>query len=425
MSRPSQAVTAAPAVAPARKQVLFLAKLFPWPLTSGARQRAFHLARAIAARHDVWMIVHDAPPSHGALEAFKQASGCRHVEFVSRLDPATALRAGPLGRKLRSVRARLASVPEFVQVNWTPALVAAIRRLVALHPVDVVFATQSWMAEHARAAGIGPVIVDLDDVLSIMSRQVLAVSSWRVRTPLAYLDAAKDRFYERLLPSRFAHVVVAKAEDRSFFRVKDRDRTSVVENGTFIAVDPIPEPAIADTLIFIGTLGHEPNVDAIRWFAAEVLPPIWAARPDVRFIVAGFGSGEEVRDVLADPRCTLYESPPDLTPLYARASVVVAPVRLGGGTRIKILEALAYGRATVSTRFAAEGLGLLDGQDLEFADTAESMAARCLDLLGDRDRRLTLAATGRAHVARRFDWARITAGVPDLVAEISDAAPRS
>jgi glycosyltransferase involved in cell wall biosynthesis len=145
---------------------------------------------------------------------------------------------------------------------------------------------------------------------------------------------------------------------------------------------------------------------------------MWDARPDVRLIVAGFGSGEAVQDVLHDPRCELHESPPDLAPLYARAAVVVAPVRIGGGTRIKILEALARGRATVSTRFAAEGLGLRDGEDLEFADTAQSMAARCLVLLGDREKRQALAVTGRAHVARRFDWTRVTTDVPELVTRV-------
>jgi glycosyltransferase involved in cell wall biosynthesis len=401
-----------------RRQVLYLAKLFPWPLTSGARQRVFHLARAIAERHDVRMIVHDAAPSRDVVDAFRAACGCSRVEFVSRVVPSAA-NGGFFRRKVRGLRSRLSPMPAFVQGNWTPALVDAIRTLVEHQPIDVAFATQSWMAEHARAAGIDTVIVDVDDLLSIMSRQLVTASGWRLRTPIDYLDAVKDRRYERSLPSRFSHVVVAKVEDRSFFRPRDRARTSVVENGTSMAVEPIAEPAVADTLIFVGTLGYEPNIDAIRWFAAEVLPLIWAERPDVRLIVAGFGSGEDVRDVLADPRCTLYESPPDLGPLYARAAVVVAPVRIGGGTRIKILEALARGRATVSTRFAAEGLGLRDGEDLELADAPESMAARCLVLLGDRDRRVRLATAGRAHVARRFDWARITAGAAELVSRVA------
>jgi glycosyltransferase involved in cell wall biosynthesis len=398
--------------------VLFLAKLFPWPLNNGARQRVFHLARAIAEQHDVRIIVHDATPSAAEVDAFRDACGCTHVDFVTRAVPAASAGVGVFRRKLRSIRLKFSSLPAFVQVTWTTALVDAIRALVANEPVDVVFATQSWIAEHARAAGIDPVIVDVDDLLSVMSRQLVSASGWRLRAPIDYLDAVRDRLYERSLPSRFRHVVVAKAEDRSFFRSRDLDRTSVVENGTRIAVEPIPEPPVADTLIFVGALEYEPNVDAVRWFATDVLPRIWAARPEVRLIVAGFGSGHEVRDVLEDPRCTLLESPPSLAPLYARASVVVAPVRMGGGTRIKILEALAYGRATVSTRFAAEGLGLRGGEDLEFADTPQSMAARCLVLLGDREKRHALAVTGRAHVMRRFDWARVTTDVPKLVERV-------
>ena len=418
MSRAPQAVTVTTTDLPIRRQVLFLAKLFPWPLNNGARQRVFHLARALAERHDMRMIIHDAAPSDAVLDAFQDACGCSQVDFIPRAAPATSAGVGVFRRRLRSLRLRLSYLPEFVQVTWTRALVDDIRALVEHHPIDVVFATQSWMAEHARAAGVDTIIVDVDDLLSVMSRQLVSASGWRLRTPIDYLDAVRDRFYERSLPSRFAHVVVAKTEDRSFFRSRDRDRTSVVENGTRIAMEPLPEPAVADTLIFVGALEYEPNVDAVRWFATDVLPRIWAARPDVRLIVAGFGSGHEVRDVLDDPRCTLHESPPNLAPLYARASVVVAPVRMGSGTRIKILEALAYGRATVSTRFAAEGLGLREGTDLEFADTPQSITAHCVALLGDRDKRRALAAEGRAHVARRFDWARVTADVPELVARV-------
>lgn len=101
----------------------------------------------------------------------------------------------------------------------------------------------------------------------------------------------------------------------------------------------------------------------------------------MHFVVAGYGSAEALADVPPDPRCTLYESPPDLGPLYDAASVVVTPVRMGGGTRIKILEALGHGRAVVSTSFAAEGLGLRGGIDLEFAHTPGDIAAVCLQLL--------------------------------------------
>ena len=137
----------------------------------------------------------------------------------------------------------------------------------------------------------------------------------------------------------------------------------------------------------------------------------------------GFGSGAALRDVLSDPRCSLHESPPDLTPLYTRAAVVIAPVRIGGGTRIKILEALANGRAMVSTVFAAEGLGLRGGIDIEYAGSSGAIAAMCIGLLGDAPRRRALATSGRARVAEQFDWERIEKRLPKLISDF--AAHRS
>jgi len=276
------------------------------------------------------------------------------------------------------------------------------------------------MAEHARAAGLGAIMVDVDDLISLMSRQLLASVPWGVRKPLRLFEAAKDVSYERSLPQRFSHVVVAKAEDQEFFRPEARSRVSVIPNGITIRPVQLPEPAVADHLLFVGTLGYEPNIDAIRWFAAEALPLIWQHRPDVRLDVAGFGSGAALRDALSDSRCTRHESPPDLTPLYARAAVVIAPVRIGGGTRIKILEALANGRAMVSTAFAAEGLSLRAGTDIEFADSPGAIAALCVALLGDESRRRALAASGRARVAEQFDWERIERRLPKLINDFVD-----
>jgi polysaccharide biosynthesis protein PslH len=116
-----------------------------------------------------------------------------------------------------------------------------------------------------------------------------------------------------------------------------------------------------------------------------------------------------------DSRIVLHESPPDLSPLYASAALAVAPIRSGGGTRIKILEALAAGRAMICTEFAAEGLELRDGTDLEFANSDEDIAARISELIDDPARRSVLGSSGRLNVAQRFDWSRIESDLALLV----------
>jgi glycosyltransferase involved in cell wall biosynthesis len=412
---------------PTRRTVLFLAKLFPWPLNFGARQRVFHLARGIAAAHEVSVVALDAEPSPADRAEFLARSGCARVTVVPRRAAATratapaSFAARAVG-KMQSLDARLRSpLPPFVREAWSEELMSILERLRAEGTFDIVYATQSWMAEHARAAGFPRIVVDVDDLLSHLSRQRAATSGWHRRKPIELFDAAKDARYERSLPKRFTRVVVAKTEDRDFFAATDRERVTVVPNGITLPAAPSPEPAVADTLLFVGTLGYGPNIDAVQWFATEILPLIWKENAGVRFNAAGFGSAGGLADVLRDPRCAVYESPPDLAPLYDGAAVVVTPVRIGGGTRIKILEALGRGRAVVSTTFAAEGLGLRGGVDLEYADTPGEFAARCLELLGDRGRRGALAAAGRATVAAKFDWVSIERELPDLVSAVAGA----
>jgi len=408
-----------------RLNVLFLANLFPWPLNFGARQRAFHMARGIAAAHKVSVVALASEPPAGDKVDFIAQSGCSQVSVV----PLEAVSAdGQTERrllarvvdKIRSVDARVRSpLPPFVRDRWSSEFLSVLDGIRRQGTIEVVFATRSWMAEHARAAGFERIIVDVDDLMSSMSWQRVASSGWHRRMPIELFDAAKNERYERSLPERFNHVVVAKSEDREFFAAKDRGRVSIVPNGITIPAMSSPEPTIANTLLFIGTLGYGPNIDAVQWFMSEVLPLVWREDGDVRFIVAGHGSAEALADVLEDPRCMVHESPPDLAPLYDEAAVVVTPVRIGGGTRIKILEALGHGRAVVSTTFAAEGLGLRGGVDLEYADTAAEMAARCLELLRDRPRRCALAAAGRASVRARFNWEAIEDALPGLVSGVA------
>lgn len=407
-----------------RRHVLFLASPFPWPLNSGSRQRIFHLARGIAAAHNVSVIAFDAVPCSENVTAFLANSGCKEVTIVPRQQPGggTAFSESVLGRmvdKVRSVDARLRSpLPTYVRDVWSNALVEAIRSFAREHPVDVVYATRSWMAEHARCAGLSPIAVDVDDLVSIISKHRVSSSGWHRRKLIELFDASKEAAYERTLPERFARVIVVKQEDRDFFPVEYHGRVSVVPNGVTIPPLPITEPPVADTLLFVGTLGYGPNIDAARWFATKVLPLIWNSRADVRLSIAGYGSASALRDVLSDSRCTIHESPDDLIPLYARAALVVAPVRRGGGTRIKILEALARGRAVLATPFAAEGLGLRRGVDIELAETPAEMAALAIALLADPPRRIALARAGRAQVVERFDWGRIETALGPLVSNL-------
>jgi polysaccharide biosynthesis protein PslH len=371
------------------------------------------------------MVAFDDHPPDAAKEALLVASGCTDMVIVSRPEPSTVVHAPR--SSLRRVRARLESLrqrvrspmPGFVQDSWSVPLVSQLGRLQRAEQFDLIYATQSWMAEQARAAGFDRIVVDVDDLLSTISCAQVKGIGWSTRSTIQRFDAAKETRYERSLPRRFEHVVVAKQQDLSFFPQPDRARVSVIPNGIFIPDRPLREARDSCRLLFVGTLGYGPNIDAVRWLATDIMPLVWRVRADACLDVAGFGSGAQIANVLDDPRCTIYESPPDLEPLYREAALALAPVLTGGGTRIKVLEALAFDRAMVCTTFAADGLGLRGGVDLEFADSAERFADRIIALLGDPVRRMTLASSGRMQVAEHFDWLEIERGLSELVARLS------
>jgi glycosyltransferase involved in cell wall biosynthesis len=162
-----------------------------------------------------------------------------------------------------------------------------------------------------------------------------------------------------------------------------------------------------NSLVFTGTMDFRPNVDAILWFVKEVLPLIQVEIPDVHVNVVGQRPHQRLDPLRENPSVTLTGFVEDVRPYIANAALYVAPLRMGGGTRLKLLEAMAMGKAVVATRLGAEGYPVTDGRELVLADTATDFAERVISLLQSPKRRAALGRTARAFVERRYDWRAI------------------
>ena len=164
-------------------------------------------------------------------------------------------------------------------------------------------------------------------------------------------------------------------------------------------------------------MDFRPNVDAVLWFAREVLPQIRAAVPDVRFLIVGQRPHRRLDSLRNDPAVELTGWVEDPRPYIAEASVYVAPLRMGGGTRLKLLEAMAMGKAVVATRLGAEGFPVQDGREMVLADTPDEFATAVVGLLRSPERREALEQAGRRFVEERYDWSVI---VPRVEAVYGD-----
>jgi glycosyltransferase involved in cell wall biosynthesis len=165
-------------------------------------------------------------------------------------------------------------------------------------------------------------------------------------------------------------------------------------------------------------MDFRPNVDAVLWFAEQVLPLIAASTPDVHLYVVGQRPHRRLRQLADNPRVTITGRVDDPKPYIARAEVYVVPLRVGGGTRLKLLEAMSMGKAVVSTHLGAEGFPVSDGKELVLADDPAAFASAVVQLIDNPEWRSALGKEGRAFVKQKYDWQIIVPQIEALYTSV-------
>ena len=180
---------------------------------------------------------------------------------------------------------------------------------------------------------------------------------------------------------------------------------------------PSATPQPLRDLVFIGSMDWMPNIDGVRWFVDEVLPRVRARRPDCTLTIAGRKPTNAITELAArDPRILVTGGVPDIRPYVWGAAVSIVPLRIGGGTRLKIYESMAARVPVVSTSIGAEGLAIHPPNDIRIADTAEEFAAQCLDLLENPQQRSAIADAAWTMVAERFSWESVAQQFEQILA---------
>lgn len=309
---------------------------------------------------------------------------------------------------------RLASpLPRVIQ-NWqSKGLRAFFRDLRQRVQYDVAWIDRSYVATVARRAGFESIVIDVDEVETAKVRRALTSTVAGRDRLWRQWDAAKLSHFERRLPRHTWRVVVCKEEDRSYFD-GSRGNVFVVPNGILEGSPATLDAANSGRLLFVGAMDYGPNDDAACWFAERILPLINQRSQIATFDIVGQHPGPQVT-ALNDGACVkVHGRVPEVAPYYQDATVVVAPIRQGSGTRLKVLEALSNGKALVATDVAVEGLGLRPGVDFELANSSAEFADACVRLLKDPPKRLRLGDSGRQSVLQRFRW--------DAVSRMAEAA---
>ncbi len=420
-------------------KVLFLTPQVPYPPQQGAALRNWGLISGLAARHEVAVLSFLVPPPPlsppmGGTEEGEPPMGGKEGGDADPLR--AACRIETVRFPVRTPRDRLRDMITTRQPDMALRLASELyaQRLadwLAVESFDVVHIGGIEMASYLDvieavhpSPGPSPTRGELDrprplvvfDNLNceylLQQRAFLTDLRAPARWPGAaysFVQWQRLRRYEAQVCCRADRVLAVSEADAAALRklVPGLD-VSVVPNGVDTRTyTPTPIHSHTPTLTFTGTMDFRPNVDAVLWFARKVLPRVRAEVPEARFFVVGQRPHRRLDGLRGDPAITLTGWVEDARPYIAQATVYVAPLRIGGGTRLKLLEAMAMGRPVVATRLGAEGYPVTDGRELLLADTPADFAAAVVTLLRTPERRVELGQAARAFVERWYDWRTI------------------
>jgi glycosyltransferase involved in cell wall biosynthesis len=375
--------------------------------------RTFNLIASLAKQHSLYLVslLQDPGEAHG-LEQLRRY--CRYVAGVQVPVAASRLRlAAALLRNLVS------PLPFVCQKYDVPAARALLRELIVRERFDAVHYDLLPLAVYrGEAPGLRAVLVEHNIESDLLFRRMRCERN-PLRKAFLYVQWRKLRSFERAACGRFGCCIVVSQTDRqSLVAMAPDARVAVVPNGTdtryFI---PATSPARNNSLVFVGSQAWYPNRDGLRYFLRAIFAQIRAAVPDVTLDLVG----KTVRGSLIPPRyrsCVrVHGQVDDIRPYVHAAAVYVVPLRIGGGTRLKILDAMAMGKAIVSTAVGCEGIEATGGEHIIIADDPETFATQTVRLLADPVARERLGTSARHLAEQRYEWKIVYATLGELYKE--------
>jgi sugar transferase (PEP-CTERM/EpsH1 system associated) len=398
-------------------KILYFCPQRVWPLTGGALLRNFHLANALAARCQVTLLQLTQtadkadtrwPPTHFRnILTFERGTAYTPLKILNGLLGPMPLPV--LNYASDNVSAKLAAL--LAEQSFDAVQLESVHLLSYL---DVILRTPRSPA----------VVSDWHNVESeLMARYAARTGNWGKRV-VAYRTAhLLERSEQRLLSKAAAHLVVSEREKQLLKRRSPEAEIYVVPNGVDTAAFGITAQQRSastrrrNTLLYVGSMDYHANVDAVVWFVREIWPVVASEFPDLGFTIVGRNPGPQVR-ALASHNVHVTGSVDDVRPSYLSGEAIVVPLRVGSGTRLKILEAMAAGVPVVSTALGAEGLDAIDGVHLLIGNSPGEFASALVRLLRDPALAARLVDAGKKLVTERYDWSTFGQRLYEIHSEV-------
>jgi glycosyltransferase involved in cell wall biosynthesis len=383
-------------------KALMVTSLMPFPAHDGAAVRNWHMFQHLSEKMDVNVFARTiSPPSPDVIQAASSPS--LHFELNNVDRPSLPRKA------ISAFRLLFSRYPVQVGGYQFTSQRKALASLLASTHFDLI-QIEPWLSSYwCQIKETGAVtVVSFHNIESeLMFRQAKTEPSIGRRL-LKRFDGNRMACIEASLFHESDLSIVTTDREQVLLKARFPDAKIIVApNGVDCEAVQLLPASDSKQVLFVGTLDYGPNIDAVTHFVRDILPILRSRYRDISFQVAGSNPGPRIMHLENEPKVQILGFVPDLRPVYEAASVCVAPLRAGGGSRLKILEAMAYGRPVVSTRLGCEGLLVETGTHLLIADEPEAFANAVGRILDDSKLRRTLAANARRFVQTAHCWKSI------------------
>jgi len=404
-------------------RILWLKSDLLLPLDKGGKLRTWHLLRHLARRHDITYLAFAAPDEPRAnVDGMREVARAVHV--VRRTDPPK----GSIRFYVDALLHLLDPLPYAAGKYRSPAFAARIESLLRESEFDLIVCDFLVPAVNLPRRLPCPAVLFTHNVESEIWRRHAETQSGFVRRLLYRTQHRRMVRFERRTIARFDGVLAVSAADRDtierLYPGAAREPAAVIPTGVdteFFA--PAPSAAESRSLVFTGSMDWLPNEDAMLHFCRDVLPLIREKEPAATLAIVGRAPTPAVARLARSAGVTVTGRVDDVRPHVRDAAVYVVPLRIGGGTRLKIFEAMAMGKAIVSTAVGAEGLPVADGEHLLLADEPHAFADAVVRLLRDIDKRRSLETAARRLMVERYDWSAVAGDLDRALAHVANLPP--
>ena len=377
--------------------LLQFAPRVPWPLDTGSKLRVYHLAQALATKMSVTLLAFGAERPQQSTGPYKRVLTVPRDENYS---------------VSNMVRGAIGPTPLPVLNYSKREMSVALSRLLGEYKFHLIQVESMHLLNYLplirNRSQRTLVVCNWHNVESDLMRQYAERERNPARRTYARRTARLMQRAEQLALKEFdAHIAVSDADRKRLHSIDPNAQVFVIENGVEAASYKDEQSVQKNCIVFVASMDYHANIDAAKHFARDVWPQLHQQRPELRFTVVGRNPSAEVEALASQSGIEVTGSVDDVRPYYRSAIAAVVPLNVGGGSRLKILEAMAAGVPVVSTRLGAEGLDVTDGENILLVDSPAQFIEAMAKVFDDTALRERLIRNGEALIHARYDWSML------------------